>query len=150
MNILCVCLGNICRSPAAEAILSKKLQIAGIKNFHVDSAGTSAYHQGEPADSRMLAALTRHNYPSTSLSRKVTLQDFQTFDLILAMDLSNLDNLRNFCQTDQERGKVFLMSQYTLDQETEVPDPYYGGEDGFETVIKLLERMSEAFVEKLN
>ena len=150
MKILCVCLGNICRSPAAEAVLKKSLLNEGLKDCFVDSAGTSAYHQGEPADSRMGQALQERGYRSESLSRQVIEEDFSKFDYILAMDLDNLSQLQQSCPDSTYLKKIHLFGEISLGKKLEVPDPYYGGPEGFTTVIDLVEDMSKGFLETLN
>lgn len=139
-KILFVCLGNICRSPAAEAIFNHKSQ--GSKGPHpwlADSAGILDYHQGEPADPRMTAALKAAGYQSLGHSRPVQKQDFTDFDLIVAMDSSNMKDLERK-KPYPCHAKLVMMCDYARHhQDKEVPDPYYGGEEGFRYVISLLE-----------
>lgn len=136
-RVLFVCMGNICRSPAAEGVFLQYLKAAKLTHLvEVDSAGTTAYHQGEAADQRMRAAAAARGYLLNSRSRGVIATDFDHFDLIVAMDKANLAELRQFAGS----AEVVLFSQYlTDDWADEVPDPYYGGEDGFETVLDMLE-----------
>lgn len=139
-KLLFVCLGNICRSPSAENIMRHILQQAGLEQqISCDSAGTAAYHTGEPPDRRMAAAALKAGVTLMGRARKFVPQDFEEFDLILAMDR---DNYRDILVQDPQgkyRHKVKMMldfrQNYTL---TEVPDPYYGGSDGFDYVIELL------------
>ncbi|MFW7381094.1 MAG: low molecular weight protein-tyrosine-phosphatase [Oligoflexus sp.] len=138
MKILFVCLGNICRSPAAEAIMQ---QLIGDRlDISCDSAGTSSHHLGELPDKRMHAALEKRGYPHRSRSRQVKSQDFYDFDLILAMDHDNHRNLQRICPDPQLLSKLKLMCEYCEQhQMDEVPDPYFGGLNGFTQVIDLLE-----------
>lgn len=146
-SVLFVCLGNICRSPSAHAVFLKKAEQANL-NVHVDSAGTAAYHTGAKPDARSVQAGESRGYDFNNLkARKVSDQDFVDFDLILAMDLSNLNDLLSRCP-DEYKEKVKLMmsfAQVHLDQE-EVPDPYYGGSAGFEYVLDLIEDASDGII----
>ncbi len=139
-KLLFVCLGNICRSPSAENIMRHLIQQAGLeKNILCDSAGTAAYHTGEPPDRRMAAAAAKEGITLVGQARKFTPQDFEDFDLILAMDRENYRDILAQDPQGEYRHKVKMMldfrQNYTL---TEVPDPYYGGSDGFDYVIELL------------
>lgn len=140
-SILFVCLGNICRSPMAEGVFNKLIFKAGIyKDFKVDSAGLIAHHQGELADSRMRAHAARRDYNLTHRSRQVTDADFDKFDLIIGMDDQNIRGLKNLARTPEHAAKIHRMTDFCVNIEaTEVPDPYYGGDRGFEYVIDLLE-----------
>lgn len=141
MRILFVCLGNICRSPTAEAVVralaARELPEVGLE---VDSAGTAAYHVGEPPDPRMQAAAARRGYELKALrARVVEPRDFERFDLILAMDRENLEVLHRRAP-EQARERVRLFLEFSPDSEPrEVPDPYYGGANGFEEVLDLVE-----------
>ena len=143
MKILFVCLGNICRSPAAEGVL-KTLWVnqseSAADRVFVDSAGTSNYHKGAAADERMQRAALRRGYRLTSRARQVTRQDFVDFDWILAMDRDNYDNLARL--RDNFSGKAQLKLFGDFCEHTpggDVPDPYHGGLSGFETVLDILE-----------
>ncbi|MCC5842648.1 MAG: low molecular weight phosphotyrosine protein phosphatase [Verrucomicrobia bacterium] len=140
-KLLFVCLGNICRSPSAEAVFRAKVEDAGLGDaFEIDSAGTLAYHQGKPADARMLDHAAKRGYMLTSIARKVLLRDFDEFDLLIAMDDDNYRELRALAEDDASRAKVKRMMDYAPETGvTEVPDPYYGGAQGFERVLDLLE-----------
>lgn len=140
-KILFVCLGNICRSPSAEAVFRAKVEDAGLGDaFEIDSAGTLAYHQGKPADARMMDHAAKRGYMLTSIARKVLLRDFDEFDLLIAMDDDNYRELRALAEDDASRAKVKRMMDYAPETGvTEVPDPYYGGAQGFERVLDLLE-----------
>ena len=132
--VLALCLGNICRSPIAEGLLRDHVERAGL-NIRVDSAGTSAFHQGEAPDPRSVEVMRQHTLDiSAQRSRPLTAADFERFDLILAMDKSNLRNARALAPTQEAQGKVQLL----LEQSQEVPDPYYGGEGGFERVYHMV------------
>lgn len=146
MNILCVCLGNICRSPAAQAIFEDRIEKAGL-NWTVDSAGTGAWHAGNPPDERMIRAAARRGYDLTpQRARKVTGDDFSAFDHILAMDQSNFDDLTAIAPADGSAEISLLLSHTHLDV-SEVPDPYYGGESGFDGVINLISKAVDGFLE---
>jgi protein-tyrosine phosphatase len=140
VKLLFVCLGNICRSPSAEGIMNHLIQQAGLEGHIIcDSAGTSGYHINEPPDPRMTAAARRQGIPLTGHSRKVEPADFEQFDLILAMDRDNYRTLLTRDRTGNYHDKVRLMCDFCeKSPETEVPDPYYGGPDGFDHVIDLL------------
>ncbi|MEE9404243.1 MAG: low molecular weight protein-tyrosine-phosphatase [Algisphaera sp.] len=140
--ILFVCLGNICRSPAAEAVFNQHLKLTGKNNITVDSAGTINHHAGNPADPRMMATATKRNITLTSIARQVTAEDFQTFDLIVAMDSNNHRDLLNAGANPQQTKLLgeFLPDHNPRESATQdVPDPYYGGQNGFDHVLDLLE-----------
>ncbi|MDD3637575.1 MAG: low molecular weight protein-tyrosine-phosphatase [Bacteroidales bacterium] len=146
MNILFVCLGNICRSPAAECIFKHKAHKAGLA-VTVDSAGTSAWHAGEKADRRMQQTAKNRGYELTSISRPVTSSDFDKFDYLIAMDDHNYDDLRQKAGNAAQMDKVLRMRDFFSDKLYDhVPDPYYGGDQGFETVINLLEDASDNLI----
>lgn len=140
VKLLFVCLGNICRSPSAEGIMNHLIQQAGLDGqILCDSAGTSGYHISEPPDTRMAAAARRQGISLSGHSRKVESADFEQFDLILAMDRDNYRTLLARDRTGSYHHKVRLMCDFCgRSPETEVPDPYYGGPDGFDHVITLL------------
>ena len=142
-----MCLGNICRSPAAEAVFTKRLTDAGLlARVEVDSAGTAGWHIGKKADRRMRDAGRERGYAVTSRARQVTDEDFAGFDRILAMDRDNLEDLSDRCPPEHA-GKLALMRSYDSEGRGEdVPDPYYGGEDGFFEVIEILERRCAALL----
>lgn len=151
-KILFVCLGNICRSPAAEGVFLAKLGERNLSSkFIVDSAGTSAWHMGERADERMLHHASKRSYDLQSRARKVKESDFDDFDLIIAMDQSNVRNMQKICGGRKHHAKYFLMTDFCREYqgEKEIPDPYYGGEEGFEKVLDLLEDSCEELVRQL-
>lgn len=140
-RVLFVCMGNICRSPAAEIIFRKQATDAGRSaEFEIDSAGTISYHEGSPPDSRMSAALERVGYTVTGRARRILEEDLENFDLIVTMDESNLDHVRELDKTGMLHPKIrSLVSFCRTHDDSRVPDPYYGGQRGFDHVISLLE-----------
>jgi protein-tyrosine phosphatase len=140
MKLLFVCLGNICRSPAAENIMNHLADKTGVSDrIQCDSAGTANYHTGSPPDRRMQAAATKRNIHMIGSARQFTTADFIAFDLILAMDRENYQNILALDPQGQYRDKVKLMCDFaTHHSDKEVPDPYYGGAEGFDYVIDLL------------
>lgn len=150
-KVLFVCMGNICRSPTAEGVFRQKVIDAGLEdNIHIDSAGTHAYHVGEPPDRRAQAAANKRGFDlSTQSARKVIATDFVEFDYVIAMDNSNFYDLEAICPAGYEdRIKLFLEFGNRFD-ETEVPDPYYGGAKGFERVLDLVEDAAEGLLQTL-
>ena len=141
MRILFVCLGNICRSPAAEGVFRHQVEQAQLsKRVAIDSAGIGGWHVGAKADDRMRAAATRRGYELTSRARQLADHDFEHFDRIVAMDHDNLSALRARCP-DELRHKLELMRDHdAIGTGGDVPDPYYGGDGGFEQVLDILER----------
>ena len=141
IRILFVCLGNICRSAAAEEIMRTYVRREGLERLiRVDSAGISSYHQGDEADPRMRAHAVRRGYAITHRSRPVRESDFENFDLILAMDDSNIDALKAMAPDVESEHKIARMTDFCrIKQVDYVPDPYYGGAQGFENVLDILE-----------
>lgn len=139
--ILFVCLGNICRSPMAEGVFKKIVADAGVEaSFCIDSAGTAAYHVGELPDSRMRHHAQAHGYNLVSRARQVCIDDFERFDMLIAMDHHNFDALTNLAPSPEAKGRIYRMTDFcTQHPDDHVPDPYYGGHEGFEHVIRLLE-----------
>lgn len=139
-QLLFVCLGNICRSPAAENIMNHLIAEAGLESqITCDSAGTSSYHIGSPPDRRMSATLKKRGLPVQGHARQFQRQDFETFDQILAMDEENYRHILSLDRSGQYHHKVTLMCDYACcHTHREVPDPYYGGDQGFEEVADLL------------
>jgi len=149
MRVLFVCLGNICRSPTAEGVLRGKLEQAGLADrVEVDSAGTAGWHIGKAPDPRTCQAAAKRGYDLSALrARQVSAEDFQRFDLVLAMDNSNLRDLKALHAGRGSAPDLFLR-RYGLATE-EVPDPYYGGEDGFETVLDLVEQACDGLIAEI-
>lgn len=150
MRVLFVCLGNICRSPTAEGVLRHQLALAGLAGqVEVASAGTGDWHVGKPPDSRtQRAALLRGYDLSAQRAQQVSAQDFSRYDLILAMDNSNLGHLKAL-QPAAGRAELDLFLRRYQGQLDEVPDPYYGGEEGFAQVLDLIEVACHGLVAEL-
>lgn len=147
-KILVVCMGNICRSPTGEAVLKAKAKIRNIP-LEVDSAGTIGFHQGNKPDSRSMSAGEKRGYDFSEItSRKVVTSDFESFDLILAADKANLADLYDICPKSQQH-KLKLFLSYSKAQYQEIPDPYYGGRNGFELVLDLIEDASDGILDEI-
>ena len=148
VKILFVCLGNICRSPAAEGVFKHMLRQRGITGcFEVDSAGTYSGHAGELPDPRMRSHAARRGYLLEHRSRPVRPDDFEKFDLILGMDDYNIDTLRSMADSPEEAAKVKRVTDYCRHYPVDcIPDPYYGGADGFENVLNILEDACEGIM----
>lgn len=145
MKILMVCLGNICRSPMAEGVMRRKIEERKLA-YQVDSAGTANYHVGESPDKRAIQKMKTYKTDiSTLRGRQFTREDFDSFDLILAMDDSNYSNILKLARNDADRKKVAMILNYiSPNSNMPVPDPYYGGDEGFERVYKLLDEACDA------
>lgn len=150
MRVLFVCLGNICRSPTAEGMMRHRLQQAGLAaQVAVESAGTAAWHIGKAPDPRTCAAAAQRGYRLHELrARQVQAEDFARFDLILAMDHDNLRELQRL-RPDSAGAELDLLLRRGGLAEHEVPDPYYGGSDGFERVLDLVESACERLIEQI-
>jgi protein-tyrosine phosphatase len=150
MRVLFVCLGNICRSPTAEGVLRHKLRVAGLAGqVEVASAGTGDWHVGKAPDKRSQAAAKLRGYDlSTQRAQQVTKADFATYDLILAMDNSNLRHLKAL-QPAKGKAELDLFLRRYQAEIDEVPDPYYDGDQGFEQVLDLIERASDLLLIEL-
>ena len=137
-KVLMVCLGNICRSPLAEGILKSKLPES---IFFIDSAGTANYHVGNPPDPRSIAVGKKYGIDISKLKgRQFSVNDFNTFDLIYVMDESNYRNVISIARNERDKSKVkFILNEIYPNQNYDVPDPYYGGDHGFENVYKMLD-----------
>lgn len=141
-HVLFVCLGNICRSPSAEAVFNAMIAKEGLENELIcDSAGTLAYHAGEPADYRMKQFAKKRGYHLTSISRPVDPKtDFDRFNFIIGMDRQNVSDLKSMARNEDDKKRIFLMTDFCSTQKYDsVPDPYYGGAAGFELVLDILE-----------
>lgn len=149
MKILMVCLGNICRSPMAEGIMRNKVS-ENEKKMIVDSAGTSNFHIGEPPDLRAIKKMQEYQINISSLkARQFTVKDFDEFDLILAMDESNFSNILKLARNESDQSKTKMILDYIYPGERmSVPDPYYGGDAGFENVYSLLDAACNKIIEE--
>lgn len=147
---LFVCMGNICRSPAGEGVLRSLIEEKGLESVEVDSAGTIGFHSGSPADARMREAAAARGYQLTSRARQVQSGDLDRFDLVLVMDDDNYDDVIRLASTEEQRARVRRFCDFCRDHdETAVPDPYYGGADGFEKVLDLLEDGCRGVIEMI-
>lgn len=151
IRILFVCLGNICRSPAAEEVMRSLAEAAGQKHIVTDSAGLIDFHEGELPDVRMRRAADRRGYRLTHRSRPVGPADFKHFDIIAAMDERNRTELLRIAENEQQRAKVVRTADFltTHTEHSFIPDPYYGREDDFDLVITLLEDACATLLEQL-
>jgi protein-tyrosine phosphatase len=148
ISVLMVCLGNICRSPIAEGLLRSKLDFT---QYHVDSAGTSGLHSGEAPDTRSIAVANKYGVDiSTQSSRKLVVADFTKFDYIFVMDQSNYENALALAQNPEQQNKVHkILDWIHPGEDLDVPDPYYGGDSGFENVYQMLNLATTAIAEKI-
>jgi protein-tyrosine phosphatase len=149
-TVLFVCMGNICRSPTAEGVFRAVVDEAGLGDeIHVDSAGTHAYHVGEPPDHRAQAAASRRGFSLERIrARRVSDTDFERFDHIVAMDRLNMAALQDRAEPEHHE-KIRLFLEYSSASELDVPDPYYGGTAGFERVLDLVEDASRGLLTSL-
>ncbi len=147
-RVLLVCLGNICRSPTAEAAVREAAADAGV-DLEVDSAGTGAWHVGNPPDERMTSAAAEDGLQLAGSARQVTPDDFSRFDLVVAMDTSNRADLLRLAPDDDARARVRLFRDYADETGQDVPDPYYGGPDGFREVVAIVRRAARGMVEAI-
>lgn len=151
IKLLFVCLGNICRSPAAEGIMKSIINEKYDARFEIDSAGTGNYHIGELPDNRMRIHGRRRGYDFNHRCRQIKTSDFEDFDLIIAMDESNRRNLKKIAPTPEAENKIVMMADF-IDKAfryDHIPDPYYEGSEGFELVLDLLENGCRNLYEKL-
>lgn len=151
VRILFVCMGNICRSPTAHGVFRRLVEDQGLAHrVHIESAGTHAYHVGESPDSRSQGAANRRGVDISDLrARQVTVEDFEAFDYVLAMDKDNLAHLK-YLAPEAHRDKVRLFLEFSRSRWTkEVPDPYFGGDRGFEKVLDLVESGAEGLLEHI-
>ena len=150
MSILFVCLGNICRSPLAEGVFRDIVTANGARDrFLIDSAGTGNWHQGKPPDRRSVDVATRYGIDLTGLrARQVTPGDFDRFDLLLGMDGDNVATLADLAPPGR-RGRIAQFHEFSTGTPRDVPDPYYGAEDGFEAVYRMIRAAAGSLFEKL-
>ena len=148
-KILFICMGNICRSPSAEAVMQSLVKQQGLEQEIVcDSAGTFDYHRGKPADARMQKHARVRGYELNSISRPFEDEDFELFDWIITMDEDNYQQIKWFDQSNNYTSKIRRMTDFcSSSQVSEVPDPYYGGDQGFENVLDLLEDACQGMLE---
>lgn len=146
-KILMVCLGNICRSPLAEGILKSKLS----NDFIIDSSGTANYHVGSSPDKRSISVARKHGLDISNLSgRQFDVSDFDVFDMIYVMDESNFQNVIKLARNNEDIAKVkLILNEVHPNKNYEVPDPYYGGENGFDNVYKMLDEACDIIAKKL-
>jgi protein-tyrosine phosphatase len=151
MRILFVCMGNICRSPTAEGIMRRLLRDAEL-DVEVESAGTGGWHVGEPPDERAAAAAARRGVTLEGAARQVTADDFRRYDLLIAMDRGNLRELLALAPDEDAAEKVRLLREFdpaSAGGDLDVPDPYYGGDRGFETVLDMVEAACRGLLDEL-
>lgn len=148
MKVLMVCLGNICRSPLAQGILLDKLNKRGIYGIEVDSCGTSGYHYDDPPDPRSIEKAAEYDIDITMFrGRKFEIKDFMKFDRILVMDGQNYEDVLSLTESEEDKAKVRMIMDYLYPgEDMDVPDPYYGKEDGFEKVYQMLDQAIERFI----
>ena len=151
-RVLFVCLGNICRSPSAEAVFNGLIKAEGLDDLvECDSAGTAGYHEGEPADQRMKSHAIRRGYRLTSISRKFRDEvDFDNFDFIVGMDDYNVEDLKNLASTNEDLDKIYKMTDFCSNGgHDSVPDPYYGESSGFDLVLDILEDACQGLLNEI-
>lgn len=150
MKVLMVCLGNICRSPMAQGILEQKIKQNSL-NVEVDSAGTASYHVGQTPDHRAVhKSFQKEVDIGNYRGRQFVVSDFENFDLIFAMDESNYSDILSLAQNEDDKKKVqLILNMIYPNQNMSVPDPYYGGDDGFENVFNLLDKACDKIIDKL-
>ena len=151
VRVLFVCMGNICRSPTAEGVFRHFVQQSSLQHLiEADSAGTHGYHIGDPPDERAQATALRRGYDLSPLrARQVTREDFRAFDYVLAMDNENLRALQRICPPQVQRNPLLFLSFSSTRTVTEVPDPYYGGPQGFEHVLDLVEDAAQGLLRRI-
>lgn len=150
-KIVFVCLGNICRSPTAEGIFQHLVNERGLQSyFYIDSAGTSAYHIGEPANSKSRQTAKERGIELKSRARRFESEDLGEFDMIVAMDHENLENIKALDKSGTFEEKIVMLREYDPSPDDgEVPDPYYGGMDGFQNVFDIVKRSCENLLDEL-
>jgi protein-tyrosine phosphatase len=152
VKVLFVCLGNICRSPLAEAVFNHKISKKGLQHLAMaDSCGTANYHVGDPPDPRTIANARKNGVEIDHLGQQLALHHFTEYDFILAMDKSNHQNILKLCNPERHASKVLLMRSFDVVREhDEVPDPYYGDERNFQEVFEILDRSIDGFINFLS
>ena len=150
-SVLFVCLGNICRSPLAEGVFQNLVAEAGLaEHFDVDSAGTGAWHVGERPDARAEMVAHQHGVELESRARQVTEEDIRDYDYVIAMDRENLRSLERMANATGSEVEIRLLRDFDTEGEgDDVPDPYYGGASGFETVYAMVHRSCQALLQRL-
>ncbi|GGW52789.1 low molecular weight protein-tyrosine-phosphatase [Streptomyces lucensis JCM 4490] len=144
-----VCTGNICRSPMAESVFRARVAEAGLEErVRVDSAGTGGWHEGEAADPRTVSVLEEHGYGTEHVARRFEPSWFGLLDLVIALDRSHLKALRRLAPTEEDARKIRLLRSYGPEggDDLDVPDPYYGGRDGFEECLEMVEAASDGLL----
>ena len=151
VNVLFVCLGNICRSPSAEGVFRSLVHREGLSGrIGVDSAGTHAYHIGKPPDPRAIAAARRRGIDLSGLrARQARREDFRSFDLVLAMDANNVADLQRLCPPDERQRLRLFLDTAGVTEPRGVPDPYYDGPHAFEAMLDLIETGAEGLLDQL-
>jgi protein-tyrosine phosphatase len=152
IEICFVCLGNICRSPTAEGVMQHLVAAAGLSHaIKIDSAGTGGWHAGQQADERSRAAAKRAGYELRSRARQFAADDFSRFTYIVAMDRQNLSDLRRLVQNAQDAEKLHLLRSFDAEstEDSDVPDPYYGEQRGFDDVVTMCEKACAGLLEKI-
>jgi protein-tyrosine phosphatase len=153
-RILFVCMGNICRSPTAEGVMRHLVREAGLEDeIVIDSAGTGGWHVGDPPDARATEAARRRGVALEGAARRITAADFEAFDLLLAMDRENLAGIRAIAPSPQAASKARLLREFDPGSagapDLDVPDPYYGGPEGFETVLDQVEAACRGLLDEI-
>ena len=150
IKVLFVCLGNICRSPLAEAIFKHKLRERGLTSkIEADSCGSANYHIGDSPDPRTIANAKKNGVTIDHCGRQLSVDDIESFDYILAMDSSNFTNIHRLLKDEKHKPKIQMMRDYDPKGKGDVPDPYYGGEKNFQEVFEILDRTMDGFLDKL-
>jgi protein-tyrosine phosphatase len=154
MRLLFVCMGNICRSPTAEAVMRRLVREAGLEDrIEIESAGTGGWHAGDPPDSRATVAAARRGVTLEGAARQIRADDFRDFDLLIAMDRENLRGLLAVAPDEAASEKVRLLREFDPASvgapDLDVPDPYYGGDRGFESVLDMVEAACRGLIDEL-